>query len=146
MIERGKRKESAAASATVTTDAATLGRAGLPTDASGREIRAALESRGVDPRYAGRGTEKAELLRLLRDVVDDDDDDDANDGVLEERESEFSVATDLNRVLAGGLGAVNLGGALYLGKLLSSPALVGARLPSYFGLVVKAVLMVGWRF
>jgi len=54
---------------------------------------------------------------------------------LDEVEEPFSAATDGNKLLAGGLGAVNLGGALYLGNLLSSPALVGVQLPSYFGLV-----------
>lgn len=105
---------------------------------------------GVDRRAFVPGMEKDQLLSLLEETLlgttttnnNDDDDDDYDDydsdDVLQERQYEFSVASDLNRVLAGGLGVVNLGGALYLGNLLSSPALTGVRLPAYFGLVQSA--------
>jgi hypothetical protein len=52
--------------------------------------------------------------------------------VIEERELQFSVAPELNRVLAAGLGVLNLGGALYLGNLLGQYT---QHLPSYMGLV-----------
>lgn len=55
--------------------------------------------------------------------------------VLEEQTLEFNRAGDLSNVLAGALGVVNLGGALYLGQILSSPAMVGAQLPGVYGLV-----------
>jgi hypothetical protein len=48
--------------------------------------------------------------------------------VLQERELKFSLASDLNKLLAGGLGVLNLGGALYLGNLLSQYAAIGAQL------------------
>lgn len=53
---------------------------------------------------------------------------------LEERPLSFSSATGFNLFLAAGLGALNLGGCLYLGVLLSSlPA--GAMLPGGYGLI-----------
>ena len=55
--------------------------------------------------------------------------------LLLEREYKFSLASSLQTILAGGLGVVNLGGALYLGNLLGQYALYGVRLPSYMGLV-----------
>lgn len=54
---------------------------------------------------------------------------------LEEQRLEFNRNGAVGNALAGALGAINLGGALYLGQVLSSPALVGVRLPAWFGLV-----------
>ena len=59
--------------------------------------------------------------------------------IVEEAPWKFSSASTTNQALAGGLGAVNLGGALYLGSMLSSPSLQGVVLPSYFGLVQAAL-------
>lgn len=50
-------------------------------------------------------------------------------------EYKFSLASSFQTLLAGILGVVNLGGALYLGNLLGQYALYGVRLPSYMGLV-----------
>lgn len=45
------------------------------------------------------------------------------------------MAAQWKKVAAGVLGAVNLGGALYLQNLLSGPAFVGVTLPGYYGFV-----------
>eukprot|EP00903_Cladosiphon_okamuranus_P014661 g13591.t2 len=58
---------------------------------------------------------------------------------LEEVPRPFSVAARWKKVAAGALGAVNLGGALYLQNLLSGPAFVGVTLPGYFGFVQGAL-------
>lgn len=120
-----------------------LEQAGLPSDASPGAIRAALIARGVPSSKFTRGMEKSELMdifqqsqSLFQNNNNYDDDTTLDDKqVLQEQEYEFSVATDLNKILAAGLGALNLGGALYLGKLLSSAAMYGVQLPSYYGLV-----------
>lgn len=54
---------------------------------------------------------------------------------LEENSLEFSRNPAFGNVAAAALGVVNLGGALYLGQILSSPALMGVRLPAIYGLV-----------
>lgn len=54
---------------------------------------------------------------------------------LEENSLEFSRNPAFGNVAAAALGVVNLGGALYLGQILSSPALLGVRLPAIYGLV-----------
>jgi hypothetical protein len=120
------------------TDAVILKRAGLSPNADAREIKQLLNLNRIDTRSA---LEKKDLMSLLeralppmtekekREFLSDDP------TMLQEREYEFSLASPLNRVLAGGLGVVNLLGALYLGNMLSSYALYGVRLPSYFGLV-----------
>lgn len=54
---------------------------------------------------------------------------------LEEKTIEFSRNPAWGNVAAGGLGVVNLGGALYLGQALASPALSGVTLAGVFGLV-----------
>jgi hypothetical protein len=58
---------------------------------------------------------------------------DADPSVLQEREYKFSLAPDMYKFFAGGLGIVNLGGALYLGNLLSQYNLYGVQLPSFLG-------------
>lgn len=45
------------------------------------------------------------------------------------------MAPEWKKLAAGALGAVNLGGALYLQGLLSGPAFAGVMLPGYYGLV-----------
>ncbi|CAN0259741.1 unnamed protein product, partial [Ectocarpus sp. 4 AP-2014] len=52
---------------------------------------------------------------------------------LMEETKPFSVAAGWKKFAAGVLGAVNLGGALYLQQLLSGPAFVGVTLPGYYG-------------
>lgn len=124
--------------AAVDTEASILKRAGLRANADAREIQALLNMNGISTRGA---YEKKDLVRLLEKalppmtreekaalVYDDPT-------VLQEREYEFSLANPFNRFLAGGLGVVNLLGALYLGNMLNTYALYGVQLPSYFGLV-----------
>jgi len=55
--------------------------------------------------------------------------------LLQEQEYKFTLASDFQRILAGALGVLNLGGALYLGNYLSTLAIYGIRLPAYYGLV-----------
>jgi hypothetical protein len=106
---------------------------GLQRDATAREIKQKMQQVGIDVRGA---LDKADLLQILKrklpQLVDDDD---ADMPILQEREIKFSAAGDIQRILAGILGAVNLIGALYLGNILASPSLQGVRLPSYFGFV-----------
>mmetsp|Transcript_10488 Transcript_10488/g.10121 ORF Transcript_10488/g.10121 Transcript_10488/m.10121 type:complete len:532 (-) Transcript_10488:200-1795(-) len=66
---------------------------------------------------------------------------------LNEKESPFSAATAQNQFIAGGLGVLNLGGALWLGRILSSsvwmarePTLLAGLSRIYPGLLVYAVL------
>jgi hypothetical protein len=66
---------------------------------------------------------------------------------LNEKESPFSAATAQNQLIAGGLGVLNLGGALWLGRILSSaqwmsrePTLLAGLSRIYPGLLVYAVL------
>jgi hypothetical protein len=119
-------------------DTSILKRAGLSPNADAREIKQLLNLNRIDTRGA---LEKKDLMRMLeqalppmtekvkREFLSDDP------TMLQEREYEFSLASPFNRLLAGGLGVVNLVGALYLGNMLSSYALYGVQLPSYFGLV-----------
>ena len=120
----------------------TLRRAGLPSTASAGQIKNFLNWNGVSTRGA---LEREDLVAILEDALPpasaselallEDAEADARTDLLQEREYKFSVAPDLNRFLAAGLGVVNLGGALYLGKLLGQYALYGIKLPSYMGLV-----------
>lgn len=61
--------------------------------------------------------------------------DDKNMEYLEEKRTEFSRTGTFGRIVAGGLGVVNLGGALYLGQVFSSLAIQGIKLPSFYGLI-----------
>lgn len=116
------------------TESSALEKAGLKPDATAREIQRELQLAGIDVRGV---LEKDELLRILNQSLLNMD----NDGtstmlpVLQEEELKFSAAGDFQRLAAGALGIVNLFGALYLGNLLASPSLNGARLPGYFGLI-----------
>ena len=115
-----------------------LRRAGLEEDAPTSQIKTLLSINGISTRGA---LERSDLIEILEDVLPDDDksnymDMDVDDPtLLLEREYKFSLASSFQTVLAGLLGIVNLGGALYLGNLLGQYALYGVRLPSYMGLV-----------
>ena len=64
---------------------------------------------------------------------------------LEEKNVDFSRNPAFGNVAAAGLGVVNLGGALYLGQVLASPAMVNVRLAGVFGLVQAGYpLLVGY--
>mmetsp|Transcript_63067 Transcript_63067/g.73782 ORF Transcript_63067/g.73782 Transcript_63067/m.73782 type:complete len:390 (-) Transcript_63067:386-1555(-) len=112
---------------------------GLPPNAPGKDIKRFLERGGIDTRGC---TERKDVILLLNDVYQENVGNGRNSrqpveetDLLVESEYEFTGAKDLFKIGAGALGIVNLGGALYLGNLLSSPALVGVQLPSYMGLV-----------
>jgi hypothetical protein len=120
-------------------EATVLKRAGMKGNASARDIMQVLNYNGISTRGV---VDKSDLVRLLESKLPPMTGaaasapfTDADSNVLQERELKFSLAPDLNKVLAGGLGVVNLGGALYLGNLLSQIAGYGAKLPSYFGTV-----------
>ena len=122
-----------------------LKRVGLPANASAGEIKRLLAYNGIDTRGA---LERSDLLAVLEDAAPeasaseqaflDDLRADSQVDALVEREYKFSIAPDMNRFLAAGLGVLNLGGALYLGNLLSQYSLYGVQLPSYMGLVQGA--------
>ncbi|KAL3773919.1 hypothetical protein ACHAWO_004527 [Cyclotella atomus] len=113
--------------------------AGLEEDAPTRSIKMLLDMNGIRTRGA---LERSDLIDILERVLPVEEsgntymDLDVDDPtLLLEREFKFSLASDLQTVLAGALGVVNLGGALYLGNLLNQYALYGIRLPSFLGLV-----------
>lgn len=117
-----------------------LKRAGMKADASSRDIMQVLNYNGISTRGV---VEKSDLVQLLGSALPPMsaaeqsrfDAETIDPTMLQERELTFSLASDLNKFLAGGLGVVNLGGALYLGNLLSQVAAYGVQLPSYFGVV-----------
>ena len=105
---------------------------GLPPTASAREIKGFLTSKGIDTRGA---LEKDDLIKMVSLIKAN-----TNTGVtdlssIEENEYKFSVAGNVQKFFAGALGIVNLGGALYLGNMLSTPTLAGIKLPGYYGIV-----------
>ena len=108
--------------------------AGLDEDAPTEVIKRLLMMNSISTRGA---LERNDLVDILEDVLPNSSSEvDVDDPtLLLEREYKFSLASSLQTVLAGGLGIVNLGGALYLGNLLGQYALYGVRLPSYMGLV-----------
>ncbi|GKY98957.1 hypothetical protein MPSEU_000851500 [Mayamaea pseudoterrestris] len=119
-------------------EASVLKRAGISPRATNRDIQRLLEYNGISSRGV---IERAELIALLekalpppspreRAAMMDDD-----PAVLQEQELEFSLAPDINKFLAGGLGVLNLGGALYLGNLFSQAALYSVKLPGIYGAV-----------
>jgi hypothetical protein len=126
------------ASLAVSREAMVLKRAGMKANASARDIIQVLNYNGISTRGI---VEKSDLIRLLEDALppptpaQEAEMIESDPTVLQEREIRFSVAPDLNKFSAGALGVVNLGGALYLGNLLSEVAAYGYRLPSYFGAV-----------
>ena len=119
-------------------EARILKRAGMKAGASSREIMQVLNYNRISTRGV---VDKSDLIRLLEQALppmspaEEAEALNADTSVLLEQEIKFSVAPDLNKFLAGALGVVNLGGALYLGNLLSQIADYGYRLPSYFGTV-----------
>lgn len=54
---------------------------------------------------------------------------------LEERQYEFSLASQGQLLAVGALGVINIAGALYLGNLFASPYLAGRHLPGLIGFV-----------
>lgn len=111
--------------------------AGLEEDAPTRNIKMLLDMNGIRTQGA---LERSDLIDILEKVLPEEEstymDLDVDDPtLLLEREYKFSLASSLQTILAGALGVVNLGGALYLGNLLGQYALYGVRLPSYMGLV-----------
>ena len=54
---------------------------------------------------------------------------------LKEQNVDFNRNENIGNIAAGALGAINLGGALYLGQILSSPAMSGVQMAGMFGLV-----------
>jgi hypothetical protein len=119
-------------------EASTLKRAGLSSQASNRDIQRLLEYNGISSRGV---LERAELVRLLEQALPPPTAReqaaliDSDPSVLQEQELTFSLAPDINKFLAGGLGLVNLGGALYLGNLFQQAALYSVRLPGIYGAV-----------
>lgn len=120
-------------------EARILRRAGLEEDAPTSMIGKLLNMNRISTRGA---LERTDLINILETALpDDENENDVNSSVdddpslLVEREFKFSLASSFQTVLAGGLGIVNLGGALYLGNLLGQYAIYGVRLPSYMGLV-----------
>lgn len=115
-----------------------LQRAGLKPSASAAEIKQLLNYNRINSRGA---LERGDLIRILEKALPPPTAEEeaelalADPTVLQEREWKFSLAPDLNRFLAAGLGVVNLGGALYLGTMLNQYALYGVRLPSFYGTV-----------
>ena len=117
--------------------ATVLRRAGVPANASAKEIQKLLYLNGVNTKGA---LEKQDLIKILEEVLpplspaEEVELMDADPSMLQERRYKFSLAPDLYKVFAGGLGVVNLGGALYLGNILKQYALYGVQLPSFLGL------------
>ncbi|KAL9184642.1 hypothetical protein ACHAXT_012612 [Thalassiosira profunda] len=116
-----------------------LRRAGLEEDAPTSTIKTLLKMSGISTRGA---LDRADLIDILERALPQETKDlgymdmDVDDPtLLLEREYKFSLASSFQTILAGLLGVVNLGGALYLGNLLGQYALYGVRLPSYMGLV-----------
>jgi hypothetical protein len=113
-----------------------LKRAGLEPNASAREIQELLYVNRINTQGA---LEKKDLLAILEkalppmtlqeeeELLPDDP------SALQEREYKFSLAPDTYKFFAGGLGIVNLGGALYLANLLGEYARYGVQLPGILG-------------
>lgn len=97
------------------------------------DIKLLMENRGVPTQGC---YDKAELInRLINFEVAKPAMEEPNELFLEEKEIPFSMAPQLNLVLAGLLGAVNLGGALWLGGFLEKAVFMyGPNLPSVLGL------------
>jgi hypothetical protein len=114
-----------------------LKRAGLPSNASSREIQQLLYRNGINSRGA---LGKEDLLKILETALppmtpqEEGDLLEEDPSILQERQYKFSLAPDMYKFFAGGLGIVNLGGALYLGNLLNQYALYNVQLPGILGL------------
>lgn len=118
-----------------------LRRAGLPANASAKEIQKLLYLNGVNTRGA---LEKQDLIKILEEVLppmtpeQEEELTIADPSILQERQYKFSLAPDLYKFFAGGLGVVNLGGAIYLGNIFKDYAMYGVKLPSFLGLAQSA--------
>jgi hypothetical protein len=119
-----------------------LKRAGLEPNASAQDIQLFLNFNRISTKGA---YDKRDLIFILekalppltqqeQEALDKEADYD-DPTLLTEREIPFSVATDLNKVLAGGLGVVNLGGALFLGNQLAQITAAGYTLPGVYGAI-----------
>jgi hypothetical protein len=121
----------------ISVSATILKRAGLSPNASAKDIQSLLYVNRISTQGA---LEKKDLLLILEKslppttLAEEEDYLQADPSLLQEREYKFSLAPDLNKFGAGGLGAVNLGGALYLGSIFKDYALYGVQLPSFLGL------------
>ena len=120
------------------TEASILKRAGLSPQATNRDVQRLLEYNGISSRGI---LERAELIGLLEKALPPPTPREraamieSDSTVLQEQELEFSLAPDINKFLAGGLGVANLGGALYLGNLFQQAALYSVKLPGIYGAV-----------
>jgi len=119
-----------------------LKRAGLSPNSSTRDIQLMLNYNGISTQGA---YERKDLIRILEKALPpmtaeeqsalEKEADLEDPTVLVEEEIPFSVATDFNKILSGALGAVNLGGALYLGSQLSAITAAGYTLPGIYGTI-----------
>lgn len=116
-----------------------LRRAGLEEDAPTAMIKTLLDMNRISTRGA---LDRSDLIDILEGALPEEEkgidymDMDVNDPtLLLEREYKFSLASSFQTILAGALGVVNLGGALYLGNILGQYAAYGVRLPGSFALV-----------
>lgn len=125
-------------SSAVSRESVVLKRAGLSPRATTRDIQRLLEYNGISTRTA---LERTDLLALLEEALPPPTAReqaammDTDPTVLQEQELQFSLAPGFNKFLAGGLGVVNLGGALYLGNLFQQAALYSVKLPGIYGVV-----------
>lgn len=122
-------------------EARILRRAGLRPDASPFDIQQLLRFNGISTRGA---LDRSDLIQIVEQALpnEKDDEEDLEDpSMLKEQEFKFSLASDLNKFLAGGLGIVNLLGALYLGGRLAPLAAAAAsmyQVPAWVGFVQTA--------
>jgi hypothetical protein len=113
-----------------------LQRAGLPANASAKEIQKLLYVNRIETRGA---LEKQDLIKILEEALppmtptEEEELLDSDPSMLQERQYKFSLAPNTYKFFAGGLGVLNLGGALYLGNILQQYASYGVRLPSFLG-------------
>jgi hypothetical protein len=113
-----------------------LKRAGLPENASSREIQNLFRINGISTQGA---RDKNDLINVLKGVLppmtleEEEELMQSDPTMLQEREYKFSLAPSANKFFAAALGVVNLGGALYLGSLLNQYALYGIKLPGFLG-------------
>lgn len=115
-----------------------LKRAGLRPNASSGELKQLLNYNGISTWGV---MERKELIGLLEKAMPpptEAEEYEALQGdpsLLQEQEYKFSLAPDLNKFLAGGLGAINLGGALFLKNQLALYTAAGIKLPAIYGTV-----------
>mmetsp|Transcript_30348 Transcript_30348/g.63571 ORF Transcript_30348/g.63571 Transcript_30348/m.63571 type:complete len:620 (+) Transcript_30348:112-1971(+) len=114
-----------------------LKRAGLPSNASTRDVQNLLRMNGISSRGA---RDKADLIQILEDALgpmtseEEAEAAQLDPSLLQEREYKFSLASGTKKFFAGALGIANLGGVLYLGNLFRQYNLYSVKLPSFLGL------------